>query len=350
MKVAIVGASGFGGVELLRVLLKHDKVEVCGLSSVSFTGEKISSLYPNLRNICDFVLLEEDEAIKEAQIVFAALPHGLSESLANKCLQSGKKLIDLGADFRLNEEATYQKWYKKPFSEPSLHRFAAYCIPELHASRLKEARIVANPGCYPTASALAIAPLIKQVAPNSIIIDAKSGVTGAGRGLSGRTHFPAANEAFEAYSVASHRHTPEIEQTLSELAGEEVRVTFTPHLLPLNRGILATIYASLSPNSPLANLEKEEFLKTANAIYREFYKNARFVRVLEVGESVNVRDVKGSNFCDIALHFDDRTRRVVITSVIDNMCKGAATQAVQNMNLMCGFDEADGIELLPTAF
>ncbi len=343
INIGIIGATGYAGVELLRIALRHPDVKVAALSSVSFEGKSISEVYPNLRDICDDVLADEDTVIEKSDVVFASLPHGLCEPLAQKCLNKGALFIDLGADFRLHNEMDYNEWYGLNYNEPELHRVSAYCIPELHREILKTAKIIGNPGCYPTGIGLALAPALKSgiIDLKSIIIDSKSGVTGAGRGLSQTTHYPDCNEAFSPYKIATHRHTPEIEQTLSELAGESLYVTFVPHLLPVNRGIISTIYASL----------KE--IKTLEAIfdfYKDFYKDEPFVRVLDKGKVANLKNVRMSNYCDISLHLDPRTGRLIIVSAIDNMVKGAAGQAIQNMNIACGLPEIAGLDMIPPAF
>lgn len=344
IKVGIIGATGYAGVELIRILLSHPNVQIVALSSVSFEGKSISEVYPNLLSICDDVLVNEDTVIKKSDVVFASLPHGLCEEIAEKIKNQGKKLIDLGADFRLEKEEDYNEWYGLNYNKPELHRLAAYCVPELHRHNItNETIIVGNPGCYPTTIALGLAPIIKSGMANlsSIIIDAKSGVTGAGRGLSQNTHYPDCNEAFSPYKIACHRHTPEIEQTISKLAGEDVTVTFVPHLLPVNRGILATIYVNL-------NTQVQD--NAVYYLYKNFYKDEKFVRVLEQGKIANIKNVRMSNYCDISLHLDKRTNRLVIVSTIDNMVKGAAGQAIQNMNILCGFQEYCGLDWVAPAF
>lgn len=343
LNIGIIGATGYAGVELLRIALRHPDVRIAALSSVSFEGKAISEVYPNLKDICDDVLVDEDTVIQKSDVVFASLPHGLCEPLARKCVEKGALFIDLGADFRLTEEADYNEWYGLDYNDPELHGMAAYCIPELHRNALKGVKIIGNPGCYPTSIGLALAPALKNglIEPDSIIIDSKSGVTGAGRGLSQTTHYPDCNEAFSPYKVAVHRHTPEIEQTLSGLAEQKLYVTFVPHLLPLNRGIVSTIYATLRQS-----LDFDSIL----AAYKAFYQDEPFVRVLDKGAIVNLKNVRMSNYCDISLHLDTRTNRIIVVSAIDNMVKGAAGQAIQNMNIACGLDETAGLDMIPPAF
>lgn len=343
INIGIIGATGYAGVELLRIALRHPNIKIAALSSVSFEGRAISEVYPNLKDICDEILTDEDTVIEKSDVVFASLPHGLCEPLAKKCLEKNVLFIDLGADFRLSDEADYHEWYGLDYKEPELHKVSAYCIPELHRDALKTVKIIGNPGCYPTSIGLALAPALKNgiICTNSIIIDSKSGVTGAGRGLSQTTHYPDCNEAFSPYKVAAHRHTPEIEQTLSALAGEKLFVTFVPHLLPVNRGIVSTIYVTLQTPTELDSIIQ---------MYQTFYKNEPFVRVLKKGSIVNLKNVRMSNYCDISLHLDSRTGRLILVSAIDNMVKGAAGQAIQNMNIACGLPETAGLDMIPPAF
>lgn len=340
IKVGIIGATGYAGVELVRLLLLHPCVELTALSSVSYEGKKISQVYPNLKDICDEVLQNED-IIDKCDVVFTSLPHGLSEKFAAKCLANGVKMIDLGADFRLDSAEEYSKWYGKKYEEEDIHSQALYCIPELHRKQYISQPIIGNPGCYPTSIALGLAPAIGLAIDNTVVIDSKSGVTGAGRGLADNTHYPNCNEAFSPYKVAAHRHTPEIEQTLSKLKGKKVNVTFVPHLLPVNRGIVSTIYFNV--DRPINAEELRE-------IYATYYKDEKFVRVLELGEVANLRNVKYSNYCDISIHYDEHTQRAIIVSTIDNMVKGAAGQAIQNMNIMFKLDEDSGLNYIPPSF
>lgn len=341
IKAGIIGATGYAGAELARILVSHPKVEIAAVSSVSFEGQRLSAVYPNLAGLCDLTLTSADDVTARSDVIFTALPHGLSEEVAVKC--GGKLLIDFGADFRLDDEAVYKRWYGRDYAFPELHKNAVYCIPELNRADLGECAIIANPGCYPTAASLALAPALKAglVEADRVIIDAKSGVTGAGRTPTQGTHYPDTNEAFSAYKAGAHRHTPEIEQTLSKLAGEDIKVVFTPHLLPVNRGIEESIYLRLKDGVTKENVR---------AAYEDFYADEFFVRVLPDGEYANIRNVRCSNFCDISLHFDLHTGTLIICSCIDNMVKGAAGQAVQNMNIRLGFDERAGINFAPAIF
>ena len=343
IKAGIVGATGYAGVELVRLLQSHPEVRITGISSVSYEGKSISEVYPNLYGICDDTLESEDALVDKCDVIFASLPHGLSERLAKKCVAKGVKLIDLGADFRLDSEEEYSKWYKKSYEEKDLHAKSVYLIPELMRAQYNGQPIIGNPGCYPTSIALGLAPLMQSgiVKDDGIVIDSKSGVTGAGRGLADNTHYPNCNEAFSPYKIAAHRHTPEIEQTLSKLAGKKVNVTFVPHLLPVNRGIVSTIYASLT-----AEVGAEELHK----LYTDFYAREKFVRVLPLGKVANLCDVRMSNYCDISVHVDGHTNRAIIVAAIDNMVKGAAGQAIQNMNIMFGLKEDCGLDFVPPAF
>lgn len=343
IKAGIIGATGYAGVELVRILASHPQVELAAISSVSFEGKDISEVYPQLAGLVQKTLVNEDEVIAAGDVVFASLPHGLSEPIAAKCMAQGKVFIDLGADFRLYDEADYKQWYGLDYGDKALHAQAVYALPELYRDSIASARVLGNPGCYPTSIALALAPLLQSGAGDSsgIIIDSKSGVTGAGRTPAQGYHFPECNETFAPYKVAGHRHTPEIEQTLSGLAGTKVTVTFVPHLLPINRGILTTAYCSLT--KPLD-------LDALHGLYTARYAGEPFVRVLPKGGTASVKTVRHSNFCDISVHLDERTNRAIIVSAIDNMVKGAAGQAVQNMNLVFGLTETTGLMMIPPCF
>lgn len=341
MKVGIIGASGYAGVELLRLFHSHPSVEIGGISSVSFEGKSIDEVFPNLRQIDEKILQDENAVIEACDVIFTAVPYGVAEKIAIKCNEKRKKCIDLGADFRLDEAEVYTKWYGETYSAPELHEESVYGLPELFRKKIAGKQIVGNPGCYPTASALALAPVLQKFGALPVIIDAKSGVTGAGRSLTENTHFTNVNEAFSPYKIASHRHTPEIEQTLSYIAGEEVKITFVPHLLPINRGILATCYV---------DLPEKKSIKEVYKWYETFYQNEQFVRLLPLGKIVDLKNVKYSNYCDISIHMDDRTHRLIVVSAIDNMVKGAAGQAIQNMNILLGLPEETGLLMIPPAF
>lgn len=343
IKVAVVGATGYAGAELVRLLYNHPNATVTGIGSKSFEGQPLCDIYPSFKGFYDNLCQSNEDAIENADVVFAALPHGLSEPLAEITTEKGIKFIDLGADFRLESEADYEKWYAKPFDKPQLHENAVYCIPELFRANAKGKNIIANPGCYPTSAALGLFPALenKLVSTSGIIVDSKSGVTGAGRGLSQTTHYPDCNEAFSPYKIAVHRHTPEIEQSLSHAANAPVTITFVPHLLPVNRGIVSTIYAKI---------ENGVTFDEIYSAYVKKYENEQFVRVLDKGKIANLRNVKYTNMCEISLHEDERTNTLIVVSTIDNMVKGAAGQAIQNMNLMFGLPEETGLTLVPPAF
>jgi N-acetyl-gamma-glutamyl-phosphate reductase len=339
IKVGIIGATGYAGAELVRILSAHPQVELVALVTQSYGGKAFCEVYPHLYK---YVMLECRELdlpalADKADVVFAALPHGHAVPVAGEVLERGKKFIDLGADFRFGRRDVYEQWYKVEHSGEELLEQAVYGLPEIHRDKIRSASLVGNPGCYPTSVILGLAPLLRNglIDPGSIIIDSKSGVSGAGRGLSLGTHFSEVNENFRAYNVGVHRHTPEIEQELSKLAGEDVVVSFTPHLTPMNRGILSTMYAGL---------KQEMTLEQVRSVYEEFYRSEFFVRLLPPGILPQTKAVTGSNHCDIVPVVDPRTGRVVVISAIDNLIKGAAGQAVQNMNLMFGLPETTGLD------
>lgn len=343
IKVSIIGASGYAGVELLRLLLLHPYVEVYGICSRRYEGKNISELYPNFLNNTKLQFINEEEAIEQSDLIFASLPHGLSEKYAKKCNDKEKKFVDLGADFRLYDETDYKQWYENSFEDKALHAKSVYGLSEVYRNKIKESNIIGNPGCYPTAIGLALYPLLKSdiKIDSHIIIDAKSGATGAGKEPSDATHFANLNEGFHPYKVASHRHTPEIKQTLCEVSKKDIQVTFVPHLIPINRGILATMYVKLKDTISIETIYK---------LYKDEYNHEQFVRVLELGDTVDLKHVKYSNFCDISLHLDKQTQTLIIVSAIDNMVKGAAGQAIQNMNIMYDFKEEEGLNYIPPAF
>ena len=340
LKVGIYGASGYTGQELLRILLRHPEAEVVAVTSRRYAGIAVADIYPvfiGLTNLT-FVDASPEDVAGAADIVFLALPHGVSMAVAPIFLKAGKKVIDLSADFRLRDIATYEKWYSRHTARNTIKE-SVYGIPELYGDQIAKAKLIANPGCYPTSVILGIAPLLKAkwIDDCSIVADSKSGVSGAGREPQVGTLFCEVDEGFKAYKVGQHRHTPEMEQEISILAGCDVSITFTPHLLPITRGILSTMYATLQKEVTTAELID---------LYRAFYKGKRFVRVYKAGTFPNISSVRGSNYCDLGLFVDDRTRRVIIISAIDNLIKGAAGQAVQNMNLMCGLSEDTGLAMI----
>jgi N-acetyl-gamma-glutamyl-phosphate reductase len=340
INIAIVGSSGYTGGELYRLLVNHPRAQVTSVTSEKSAGKPLTSIFPHLAGLTNLICepLDAEAIAKKADFVFLALPHVTSQEAAFRFHQLGKKVVDLSADYRLADPTVYEAWYEHCHQHPELLNSAVYGLPELHREKIRKASLVANPGCYPTSAILAIAPLVKKgiVDLKSVIIDSKSGVSGAGRNPSLVHHYPEVNEGLMAYKIGTHRHTPEIEQELTALAGQSVRVSFTPHLIPMNRGILTTIYATLNAAVDTSQV---------HALYHEFYRNEPFVRLLAHGEFPNVRNVRGSNFCDIGVYADRRTGRAVVVSAIDNLVKGASGQAIQNMNLMMGFHETDGIKV-----
>ncbi len=340
IRVGIYGGSGYTGLELMRILLRHPDAKVVGLTSRKFKGRPLSDTYPLFAGLSDITFIDAspEELAGMADVIFMATPHGEAMAVAPAFIAAGKKVIDLSADFRLRNLDVFEKWYHK-HSAPGLAKQAVYGIPELYRDKIRKAQLVANPGCYPTSAILGLAPALQEkiIDPATIIIDSKSGVSGAGRDPVIGSLFCEIDEGFKAYKVNEHRHGPEIEQELSALAGLEVKVLFTPHLLPLNRGILSTMYASLNKA-----LSTDDFID----IYKKFYNNESFVQVLRKGMYPNVSSVKGTNNCHIGLSVDARTNRVIILSAIDNLVKGASGQAVQNMNLMCGLREDAALDMI----
>ena len=341
MKVSIIGATGYAGAELLSILTRHPQAKIAHITSESHTGKKIYELYPHLRGICDMTLesLADIEAIgADSEFIFIALPHGHAMDVGLKLNALPVRIIDLGADYRFADVAVYEKWYNVPHKHKDANR--VYGLAEIYRAQIKDAKIIGNAGCFTTASILALAPLVKHhlIDTNSIIVDAASGVSGAGRGLKLGNHFPELYDNFKAYNVAHHRHTPEIEQALKDLGDEDTIINFTPHLVPMSRGILATCYANIKENIP------DDMIDTA---FLKMYGNEKFIRLLGRDAYPETKFVRGSNFCDIAWHIDERTRRVIILSAIDNLVKGAAGQAVQNFNIAAGFGESVGLEVVP---
>ncbi len=342
IKVGIVGASGYSGSELLRFLANHSgKLQVVLCTSETYAGQCVESVLPNLRGFVSatFEALDLDSLRDRVDVVVLAVPHKVAMSFVPQILAQGLRIVDFSADYRLGDADTYEAWYHAEHTSAELMQQAVYGLPERYREQVRTAQLVANPGCYPTSAILAAMPLVAQgaVALDSIIVDSKSGISGAGPKPSGNTHYPNRESNVVAYNIGVHRHTPEIEQELSAVASEtEVRVTFTPHLVPMTRGILSTIYMRLTEEMSTAD---------ALALYGKFYENEPFVRVLPSGTYPQTKSVLGSNYCDVGLEVDTRTRRVVVMAAIDNLGKGAAGAVVQNLNLMFGLDETDGLKV-----
>ncbi|OPA75642.1 N-acetyl-gamma-glutamyl-phosphate reductase [Paenibacillus selenitireducens] len=342
LRAAIVGSTGYGGVEVIRFLQGHPHVEITSVISSSNSGERLSEGFPHLSEIMIEALDAVDIALiaEKADVVFTATPHGVSAKLVPQLLEAGLKVVDLSGDFRLKDGSVYETWYKKSPADEALLAQAVYGLCEVFGEEVKGLDFVSNPGCYPTATLLGLIPAVAAgwIDPHSIIIDAKSGVSGAGRGTSLISHFAEINENFKAYKVNQHQHTPEIEQALTQVAGEPVVVTFTTHLTPMTRGIMSTMYAKVNGVHT-----DEDFIE----LYKQYYEGRRFVRIRDKGKWPATKEVFGSNYCDIGFAVDERTGRVTIVSVIDNLVKGAAGQAIQNLNLMMGWDETLGLSLTP---
>ncbi|HIS32572.1 MAG TPA: N-acetyl-gamma-glutamyl-phosphate reductase [Candidatus Limivivens intestinipullorum] len=342
IKVGIIGATGYAGGELVRLLLGHKDAKICWYGSRSYVDEKYSSVYRNFFQIVDAKCLDDNmEALaKEADVIFTATPQGFCASMVNEGILSNAKVIDLSADFRIKDVAVYEEWYKIQHKSPEFLPEAVYGLCELNREAIKGARLIANPGCYPTCSILSIYPAVKEglIDPDTIIIDAKSGTSGAGRGAKLPNLFCEVNENIKAYGVASHRHTPEIEEQLGLAAGRPLCLSFTPHLVPMNRGILVTAYASL---------KKEVSWEAVHEVYERYYEKEQFVRVLGKGECPETKWVEGSNYVDVGLQIDPRTGRLIMMGAMDNLVKGAAGQAVQNMNLLFGLPENEGLMQAP---
>ncbi len=340
--VGIIGASGYGGVQLVRILHDHPGVEITYLGGKSSAGKPFSDIYPHLGHCTKLTVeaLDVDQIAQRCQAVFLSLPNGLACDLAPKLLEKGCKVLDLSADYRFSNLKTYQSWYGKERQDHEVADQAVYGLPELHRDRIAEAQLIGCPGCYPTASLLALSPLMKQglIMPETAIVDAKSGTSGAGRAAKVNTLLAEADNSFSAYGVARHRHTPEIEQICSNLAGHEVLVQFTPHLVPMVRGILATVYATLRD----PGLVREDLL----TIYQAFYRACPWVKLLPAGVYPQTKWACGTNLCYIGIEVDPRTDRVIVMAAIDNLMKGQAGQAVQCLNLMMGWDETLGLPQL----
>ena len=342
IKAGIIGSTGYAGGELVRILTGHKEVEIKWYGSRSYIDQNYADVYRNLFQIVDAKCMDDnmDALADQVDVIFTATPQGLCASLINEEILSKTKVIDLSADFRIKDVKVYEEWYKLEHKSPQYIKEAVYGLCEINREDVKHARLVANPGCYTTCSILTCYPLVKEglIDPNSLIIDAKSGTSGAGRGAKVDNLFCEVNENMKAYGVATHRHTPEIEEQLGYACGQEIRVNFTPHLVPMNRGILATAYASL---------KKEVTYEEVKAVYDKYYQQEKFVRVLEKDVCPQTKWVEGSNYVDVNFKIDPRTNRIIMLGAIDNLVKGAAGQAVQNMNLMFGLKESEGLELVP---
>ncbi len=337
-RVGIAGGSGYTGIELIRILLGHPKVEIAFITSEKNAEQPVSSVFPSFSKILNLNFISIDHGLKQScDLVFVTLPHKTAMSVVPSFLQNCGKVIDFSADYRLKDTSVYEEWYSTKHTSPELCKTAVYGLPELKEDKIKSASLIANPGCYSTSIILAIVPLIKEnlIDLKSIIADSKSGISGAGRTSDPFYSFPERDDSMVTYNVANHRHIPEIEQELSLLSGSTTQITFTPQLAPMIRGILSNIYADLKQLLPVEDIIN---------LYKSFYNGKPFVRILENGKAADTKNVKGSNFCDLSVHIDKRNQRVIISSAIDNLVKGASGQAVQNMNLMLGFDEQTGLQ------
>lgn len=341
LKVSVIGATGYAGAELLSILYRHPQVEIIHITSESHTGKKLSELYPHLNGICNLTLESMKDIQKigmDSDFIFIALPHGHAMDVGKMLEVFPVRIIDLGADYRFDDTEIYEQWYGVKHTHKDAPR--VYGLAEIYREDIRTAKIIGNAGCFTTASILALAPLVRHrlIDADSIIIDAASGVSGAGRSPKLGNHYPELYDNFKAYNVAHHRHTPEIEQVLENLGGEKIILNFTPHLVPMSRGILATCYAKIKENCTPA---------TIDAAFAKMYGNEKFIRLLGRGAYPETKFVRGSNYCDIAWHIDERTNRVIVLSAIDNLVKGAAGQAVQNLNIAAGLDESTALDTVP---
>jgi len=344
IKAGIIGATGYAGQQLVWILNNHKEVELEFISSHSNTGEDMGNVYANYKKYFkkELISLEEaEENFKNIDALFLALPHGLSEKITKKALENDVKVFDLGADFRLDDSEIYEKWYKVKHNYPEINKNAVYGLPELYKEKIKNTKVVASPGCYPTSAILGMAPLLKNglVDTKKIVVDSKSGVSGAGRSAKLDLIYAEVNENFKAYNVLKHRHTPEIKQEMDKLANGNINLVFTSHLLPINRGILSTIYLDVKDEFKESLTEEKIY-----EIYNEFYKNEYFVRVTK--DLPEIKNVKNSNICEIGVRYDKEFGNIVVVSAIDNLIKGAGGQAVQSMNILFGFEESEGLEFL----
>lgn len=342
MKIAIIGATGYGGAELVRILRQHPRVSIHSVHASSLHGEPLSGSFPHMQTIVDDKLqpVDVEKMAQEIELVFMATPSGVAMKLAPQFIAQGVKVIDLSGDYRITNQDVFEKWYGMNSADKELLQSAVYGLTEWIDEDISETKLISNPGCYPTSVLLGLAPLIKNhlIDEKTIIIDAKTGVSGAGKGLSAATHFAETNDNFKIYKVNQHQHTPEIEQMLHRWNNKVGAVTFTTHLAPMTRGIMATMYATV---------KEETTTKELLDVFKDSYKDNYFVRIRQEGEFPSTKEVYGSNFCDISLAYDERTNRVTVVSVIDNLVKGASGQAVQNMNKLLGIDEKTGIDFMP---
>ena len=347
IKAGIIGATGYAGGELVRLLLQHKEVEIKWYGSRSYIDQKYASVYGNMFQLVEDTCLDDnmEELAKQVDVIFTATPQGFCASVINDSILNRTKIIDLSADSRIKDVSVYEKWYGITHKAPQYIKEAVYGLCEINREKTKGARLVANPGCYTTCSILTAYPLVKEglIDPQTLIIDAKSGTSGAGRGAKVNNLYCEVNENIKAYGVATHRHTPEIEEQLGYAAGKEILVNFTPHLVPMNRGILVAEYATLTKKADGSLPTYEEI----RAVYDKYYADEYFVRVLEKNVCPETKWVEGSNFVDVNFKIDERTGRIIMMGALDNIVKGAAGQAVQNMNLMFGLDEKEGLELVP---
>ena len=342
IKVGIIGSTGYAGAELVRLLMGHKEVEIKWFGSRSYIDQEYADIFQNMFEIVDAKCMDDnmEELANAVDVIFTATPQGLCSTLVNEEVLNKVKIIDLSADFRIKDVNVYEQWYGIKHASPSYIEEAVYGLPEINRDKVKNARLIANPGCYPTCTILSIYPLAKEglIDMDTLIVDAKSGTSGAGRGATVANLYCEVNENIKAYGVASHRHTPEIEEQLGYAAGKECVINFTPHLVPMNRGILATSYAKLT---------REVTYEEVKAIYDKYYTNEQFVRVLKKDVAPETRWVEGSNYVDVNFKIDSRTNRVIMMGAMDNLVKGAAGQAVQNMNIMFGFKENEGLCQIP---
>ncbi len=347
IKAGIIGATGYAGAELVRILTGHKDVEIVWYGSRSYIDQKYASVYQNMFQIVDEKCLDDNigELAKQVDVIFTATPQGFLASVLTEDILNKVKIVDLSADFRIKDVKVYEEWYKIEHKSPQFIEEAVYGLCEVNREQIKGARLVANPGCYTTCSILTAYPLVKEglIDPDTLIVDAKSGTSGAGRGAKVPNLFCEVNENIKAYGVASHRHTPEIEEQLGYAAGKEIVINFTPHLVPMNRGILATEYAVLNKKAD-GSLPTYEEVK---AVYDKYYADEKFVRVLDKDVLPETKWVEGSNYVDVNFKIDKRTGRIIMMGALDNLVKGAAGQAVQNMNLLFGLKESEGLELVP---